>query len=87
MAKAKSKSSKSPTYTQCLMSRSSGTGRMQHVAWIPTQFARKGRYVKIDFETGTVDGWRIDETWAVQSAGDTNERSQDYKHQRDASDV
>ena len=52
-------------------------------AFIPEQFAKKGKVIKIKYD----DGWRITEIGIRLSEEVVVERSQDYKFQREASDV
>lgn len=77
--------SKKTTYTQCRLRR----GESWQVSWVPSNMAIPGKYLKLkNSETGEwVDGWRVEAAFAVTTSFAANERSQDYKHQRNASDI
>ncbi len=69
---------------QCHLSKKTENGRQIQVAWIPEKFAVAGNYLKLHEENG----------WLVDSVGDKavsssiiNERSQDHKSTRKASDI
>lgn len=47
VTKIKNRPSKQ-TYRQCVLHRSISKGVSEHVAWIPSELARVGRFVKID---------------------------------------
>ena len=71
---------KSYRMKQCSLSR----GALKTVRWIPEKFAVKGKTIHI----------KGNGQWKVDSVGDMAvsseyilERSQDYKHQRQASDI
>ena len=68
------------THTQVTMKR----GNVRDVCWIPTKFAVEGKVLRINDEDG----------WIVTGAGDLSlpsdyiqERKNDYRTQRRASDV
>jgi hypothetical protein len=67
------------TYTQCRLHR----GATQQVAWIPSAFAVRGKYIRIK----DVDGWRVVSVGAEQSAEYVREHERDFRHQRAASDI
>lgn len=47
---------KTTTYTQCSLKR----GNSHHMAWIPTKFAVKGKFIKIKrAEDDWEDGWEV----------------------------
>lgn len=71
-------------YRQCRLLK----GDAVTTSWIPEKFAKKGKYLKLRKNNEWVDGWLVVEV------GDTRQpeefvlaRSQDYRHQRDVSDV
>ena len=66
--------------TQCELR----SGKRRYVAWIPTESAKIGRVVTID----DIDGeWTVHEVYESAKTADMIERSVDYRHQREASDV
>lgn len=67
------------TYTQCRLQR----GTTQQVAWIPSEFAVRGKYIRIK----SVDGWRVTSVGAEQSAEYVREYERDFRYQREASDI
>lgn len=67
-------------YKQCILQK---LGKIQ-VAWIPEVYAHKDNYVIIKGD----DGWQIIMVGQARlSNGEVSEQSQDYKHQRKASDI
>ena len=69
-------------YRQCILRR----GTTRTTSWIPEKFARQGKYIKLKETDGWKDGWLVMEVGARMSEDQVRERSQDYKHQRKASD-
>ena len=72
-------------YKQCTLK----NGDVWHHAWIPEEFAVKGKLIQIKNELGH---WGM--TWEVVSAGQVGisgeyvrELERDYLHQRKASDI
>ena len=54
------------------------------VAWIPEKFAVEGKFLRI----GDSNGWKVETVGAIsQTSQENNERSQDYKRTRKASDI
>lgn len=71
-------------YRQCKLNKNG----MIRVAWVPEKFAKRGRYVCIKTDGEWSDGWHVEEVYSMRmSHNDLIERSQDYKHQRKASDI
>ena len=72
-------------YKQCTLRRGSG----YTVSWLPERFAVPQKYLKLKNENGSwEDGWRVSSIGSQRwDAAYLNERSQDFKHQREASDV
>lgn len=58
-------------------------GQQRHTAWIPEKFAVVGKVLKIKGD----DGWLVVSIHSRKSEEEVRERSQDYKHQRKASDI
>jgi hypothetical protein len=59
------------THTQCTLRRGS---IVQH-AWIPSEYAQTGKYVKLLDE----DGWLVENTGAVSDSDYVKTHSYDYK--------
>ena len=72
-------------YWQCELLK----GNVKVMSWLPQNIAQKGTYVKLLRDEVWSNGWRIEEVYrgAVLDQDEITERSQDYKHQRKASDV
>ena len=89
----------SQTYTQCVLHRpvpaaNAAPGSPESVrvetdtAWIPTALARKGKVLKIKFPTGIWSlGWVVVEVGATWSTERVNAYSNDWRHQREVSDI
>ena len=71
------------SYAQCWLVR----GNARQMAWIPAKFAVAGRYLKLTDAGQTEDGWRVAGVGASLPEDTIRERSQDYKHTRQASDI
>ena len=57
-------------------------------SWIPESLAKKDRIVRLKVDDVWIDGWLIQEVYDAQKeSSETIEDSQDYKHQREASDI
>lgn len=59
------------------------------VSWLPKEFAKAGRYVKLKERDQWDDGWKVTEAYptAMRTQEEIVERSQDYKKTRRASDI
>lgn len=66
-------------YVQCQLSK----GSMKTTAWLPQKFAKVGKALKIKGK----DGWVVKSCGVKLEEKEALERSQDYKHQRKASDI
>jgi len=66
-------------YRQCVLRKNNTV----IVSWLPEKYAKRGKYVKLK----DIDGWKIIEVGHRMKGEETLERSQDYKHQRKASDI
>ena len=65
------------TYKQCKLVRPS-TGQFE-VAWIPNEFAKKGRWLKIKQADGSwVNGWQVEEAF-----GGTTLSAEEFEKKRD----
>lgn len=67
------------TYTQCRLRR----GKVEQLAWIPSQFAVKNKSLRIKGE----DGWRVIGVGATRPAAYVTTHRDDYRSQRQASDI
>ena len=70
-------------YNQCWLLR----GNARQMAWIPAKFAVQGRYLKLTENGKTEDGWQVVGVGAQLAEETVRERSQDFKHTRQASDI
>lgn len=74
------------TYTQCLMERAG----INYTAWIPSEFAKIGKIVDLEMETGVWEkGWVVEAAYnnSIRTHTQVVARSQDYKKTRKASDI
>jgi hypothetical protein len=77
---------KDNTYRQCALKKRDS----HHMAWIPTQFANVGKFIKIKQDDGSWDdGWEVMSTGEdfTRTAKEADEGSQLYKKTRRASDI
>jgi hypothetical protein len=83
--------SKDTHHVQCKLSRSSVNqpDYIYRTAYIPERYAIAGNKIKIDDDPVTKFGyvWLIEETYNRLPSSEVNERGQDYKRTRKASDV
>ena len=75
--------SKSNKYCQCKMKRNS-EGR---VGWIPLEFAKVGRVLKLKINNKWQNGWTVKSVGSMEDAKYIEEHERDYKEQRKASDI
>jgi len=74
----------------------------EQVTWVPSQFAKKGKYLKLRTvsggdlfgedgcvvsETSWDDSWKVTEVYNTKSTEEVREHSRDYRTQRRASDI
>ena len=74
---------KTNTYTQCLLRRNTSAT----VAWIPTEFAGRGRILDIKMDGKWERGWTVADVMGTQTAIYVEVHETDYKKQRKASDI
>lgn len=76
-------------YTQCRLKKKTEAGSMHQMSWIPTEFAKVGKVIKLRDEDTDVwdDGWVVEAAYSTRSWEEVNKASQLYKHQRKASDI
>ena len=49
-------------YKQCILSKPTPKGKLMEVAWIPVEFAKKGKILKLKQEDGEwTDGWIVED--------------------------
>lgn len=58
-----------------------------YTAYIPEKYAYKGNMIDIDMEDGLSMSWTVEEVGEPLLSVIVNERSQDYKRTRKASDI
>ena len=68
---------------QCTL-RNSGS---EHVAWIPEQFAKAGKLIKLQRDGEWTDGWKVEHVGNKIGVEECLERRNDYRKQRKSSDV
>ena len=66
-------------HRQCLLVKN----KQSKVIWIPQEKAIAGKYLKLLDE----DGWLVKEVYKTLSSKEANLNSQDFKHQREMSDI
>jgi hypothetical protein len=75
---------------QCHMHRNTPAGKQHLTAWIPEKFATPDRILKLQDQSTKEweDGWKVVSVGTSKvSSSIIAERSQDYKHTREASDI
>ena len=76
---------KKTNYKQCTMEKKTAKGFSKHTAWIPTKFAKVGKYIQID---GHGDGWQVTTAGTVETNQEQADKaSQMHKKTRKASDI
>jgi hypothetical protein len=72
-------------YIQCELIK----GNSHQTCWIPEKYAVVGKYVKIKNNDEWEDGWKVLESYNQTKLEESvlNERNQDYKKTRKASDI
>lgn len=71
-------------FKQCILKKTNQT----QVAWLPEIFAKVGKYVELEINKKWEDGWKIINVAQTRMSGQqVSEQSQEYKHQRKASDI
>jgi len=66
-------------YCQCKLRKGSNVT----TSWLPEEFAKKGKILMLEHD----DGWEVIEAGMSMDYKEVNDRSQDYKKQRKASDI
>jgi hypothetical protein len=74
-------------HVQCRLSRRDSTGETIRTVYIPEKYAVIGKTIRIDDDPDTCHQWAIQETYGRMLSSEVNERGQDYKRTRKASDV
>jgi len=75
---------KSKTYTQCLLS----LNEKQDVAYIPSQYAKVGKILKIKDDTNAwINGWKVEKTYFSEDEEYVLSHERDWDKQRKASDI
>jgi hypothetical protein len=64
---------------QCSLERKTPDGLERQVSWIPEQFARLGKYLKLLEDDVWENGWKVVVVGGRMTKEEANERSQDYK--------
>ena len=79
-------------YRQCCMEKPAGGSKGGNyafqISWIPEKFAVEGKFLELKNDSGEwSDGWQVVQVGARKSDKEANDRSQDYKRTRRASDI
>lgn len=74
-----------PSYhRQCVLKK----GTKVQVSFLPEKYAKEGKFVKLRDGNEWEDGWKVNMVSSLRvPTSEVVERSQDYKHQREASDI
>lgn len=72
---------------QCCLEKEYKSGTINQVSWIPEQFAKIGKTLKLLNRDTWEDGWKVIAVGARQSKQERIDRALDYKRQRKASDI
>ena len=71
-------------HVQCKLRR----GTSITTSWLPQRYAVPGKHLRLRDEQGAwEDGWEVVETGSIALTDEVMLRSQDYKKQREASDI
>lgn len=71
-------------YKQCLLKKKS----RPLIAWLPEQFAKHKKVLELKNDDQWENGWKVEVVYKIRlSEEQLRERSQDYKHTREASDI
>ena len=76
-----------PVYTQYYVQCRLRRGPARQMAWIPEKHAVVGRFLRLTEAGVSENGWEVTMAGARQPVESVRERSQDYKHTRQASDI
>jgi hypothetical protein len=80
--------SKESFHVQCKLSRPLNDGSTTYrTSYIPEKYAVAGKYIAVDENPELCYRWFIEETYNRLPSSEVNDRSQDYKRTRKASDV
>jgi hypothetical protein len=72
------------TAVQCLL----GRGTARQVAWIPSALAMPNKHLRLKCDDVWEDGWQVLRAGSIAlSYAYLRDRSQDYRHTRQASDI
>lgn len=74
-------------HVQCKLSRTDGPDLIYRTVYIPEKYAIRGKMIAIDENPEYTQAWLIEETYGRMLSSEVNERGQDYKRTRKASDV
>jgi len=73
---------------QCRLCKKEDGQEVSTTSWIPEKYAKVGRSIKLKNNFNLWDyGWEVSEVFTRSMSDMVDERSQDYKHQREASDI
>ncbi len=74
-------------YTQCELIRKYGTKKFCQVVWIPSKLAKVGKKIRIKRGDHWDTGWVVENIYMTDVVEAVEDRAQDYKRTRKASDI
>ena len=77
-------------YKQCRLSLNTKDGVKKITSWLPLQFAKKGRILKLkNSETGKWEtGWEVKKVYSLRlKEQEVKTQAEAYKHQREVSNI
>lgn len=72
---------------QCVLERKIENGTINQISWIPEQFAKVGRFLKLLEKDVWENGWQVVSVGGRQSREERIERGRDHVNQRKGSDI
>ena len=70
-------------YTQCKMEKKKQGCIITQTSWIPSKFAKMGKYLRLKDE----DGWQVVGVYTSLSMKDVKNAERNHKHHRKATDI
>lgn len=67
------------TYTQCELQKIDGDASIVELAWIPSEFGKLGKKIKIKKSGKWDDGWKVVRVYSFLSSNIVEARSSDYR--------
>jgi len=70
-------------HVQCKLKKKLASGESIQTTWIPKEFAKKGKFVKLKDD----DGWEVVEVYSSMLTKDVQKNERNYTHHRKATDI